>query len=96
MADVRDNRDERRFEIVEDAGVAVLDYRRRGDRLVLVHTGVPEELEGNGYGGRLVAAAIEAARHEGLTVVPECPYARSWIEKHPDRVQGVTVDLVGA
>ncbi|HEY6531940.1 MAG TPA: GNAT family N-acetyltransferase [Acidimicrobiales bacterium] len=84
-----------RYEIVRDEGVAVLEYRRRGKRMVLVHTGVPKALEGNGIGGKLLAAAVADARTEELTVVPLCPYARSWIEKHPNAVDGVDVDFTG-
>jgi predicted GNAT family acetyltransferase len=89
--DVTDNADESRFELTIDGHLAELVYEREGDRLVLVHTGVPEALGGQGLGGVLVQAALDDARARGLTVVPECPYAKSWIEKHPDAADGVTV-----
>jgi predicted GNAT family acetyltransferase len=95
MADVVDNPGASRFELEQDGDLAVLEYERHGSRLVLVHTGVPPQLEGNGFGGQLVRASVEKARTDGLTVVPRCPYARSWIEKHPDAVDGVEVDLAG-
>jgi uncharacterized protein len=89
---VVDNTTENRFEASIDGAQAELLYRRRGDRLVLVHTGVPDELGGHGLGGRLVEAAIVKAAAEGLTLVPLCPFARSWLERHPGAVAGVTVD----
>ena len=64
--------------------MAELAYRRDGDRLVLVHTGVPAELEGRGLGGVLVAAAVDQAEEEGQTVVSECEFARGWLERHPE------------
>lgn len=73
-----------RFVSVIDGHTAELVYRRVDDRLVLVHTGVPDELGGRGVGGNLVAASIDRAESEGLTVVPECPFARGWLERHPD------------
>jgi predicted GNAT family acetyltransferase len=91
MPDVVDNATESRFEIVEDAGISVLEYRIVRDRLSLIHTGVPSQFEGRGYASALVEAAVQKARDENLTVVPYCPYARSWIEKHPDAVEGVDV-----
>ena len=60
--------------------------------LVLIHTGVPEEIGGRGVSGHLVQAAIDYAASEGLTVVPRCPTARSWLEHHPDQAARVTVD----
>jgi predicted GNAT family acetyltransferase len=92
---IENNTELNRYEIVRDEGVAVLEYRRRGNRLVMVHTGVPKELEGNGIGGKLVAAAVADARSGELTIVPLCPYARAWIEKHPNAVDGVEVDFTG-
>ncbi|HUY50039.1 MAG TPA: GNAT family N-acetyltransferase [Streptosporangiaceae bacterium] len=75
---------ESRFGYSAGGQTAELVYRLRGDRMVLLHTGVPAELEGRGIGGQLVTAAIEHAASEGLTVVPACPFARSWLDRHPD------------
>jgi len=94
MADVHvvDNTREQRFELEVDGHLAELAYEVDGDRLVLVHTGVPDELGGRGLGGVLVQAAVDRARAEGLTLVPRCAFARSWLEKHADAVDGVTID----
>ena len=89
---VIDNRSESRFELNAGGAVSVLAYRRRADRLVLVHTEVPESLGGRGIAGMLVQAAVDRASHEGLTVVPLCPFARKWLERHPDAASGVSVD----
>ena len=80
-----------RFTITEDGHEAELVYRIDGDRITLVHTGVPEELGGKGIGGKLVEQAIAKARAEGLTIVAQCPFAKGWIEKHPEAVEDVTV-----
>ena len=71
---VTDNQAESRFELRADGSLAELLYRRVGNRLVLIHTEVPEELEGRGIGGALVAAAVDRAAREGLTW---CRCARS-------------------
>lgn len=92
-AEVTDNQAESRLEIHADGGdPAELIYRRRADRLVLIHTGVPDALSGHGLGGQLVRAALDKAVAEGLTVVPLCPYARSWLERHPDEAAKVKID----
>ena len=89
--EIVDDQAKSRFEVTIDGNLAELIYRRRADRLVLVHTEVPDELEGRGLGGKLVSAAIDRAEREGLVVVPECPFARSWLERHPEVAQRVTI-----
>lgn len=89
---VTDNPAASRFEITEDGHLAELRYHRSGNRLALIHTEVPEELEGRGIGGKLVTAAVARAAREGLTIVPFCPFARSWLERHPGVADQVTID----
>lgn len=84
--------EERRFVAQLDGRTAELTYARAGDRLVLIHTGVPSELEGRGIGGALVHAAIDWAAAEGLTVLPRCPFARRWLRAHPDVAASVPID----
>lgn len=91
-AHVSDDPDKSRFEVAIDGAVAELTYRRRADRLVLIHTGVPDQLAGQGVGGQLVRAAVDRAAKERLTLVPVCPFAREWLERHPDIADTVTVD----
>ncbi len=78
------NETEQRFELQVDGRRAVLEYVRRGDRMYLVHTEVPEELEGRGYGSVLARAALEHARREQLRVVPTCPFVRAFMGRHPE------------
>ena len=89
---VTDNQAESRFELWADGRLAELLYRRNGNRLVLIHTEVPVEFEGRGLGGALVMAAVDSAKREGMTVVPLCPFARGWLQRHPDTASQVAVD----
>jgi uncharacterized protein len=89
---VTDNADASRFEVTVDGQLAELVYRRRANRLVLIHTGVPDAVGGHGLGGLLVRAALDRAAAEDLTVVPLCAFARGWLERHPDEAARVTID----
>ena len=89
---VTDNQAESRFELWVDGRLAELPYRRNGKRLVLIHTEVPVELEGLGLGGALVAAAVDHAAREGMTVVPLCPFARGWLQRHPETAAKTAID----
>jgi predicted GNAT family acetyltransferase len=80
MADVTHLPDRSRFE----SGDAYLTYARRDGVLDIQHTVVPPECEGQGLGGALVRAALAYARADGLELVATCPFARRWLEKHPD------------
>ncbi|WP_152188411.1 GNAT family N-acetyltransferase [Georgenia satyanarayanai] len=63
-------------------GVAV--YERDADVVVLTHTVVEPSAAGQGVGSALASAALEAARTEGLRVVPECSFMAGWIDEHPE------------
>jgi predicted GNAT family acetyltransferase len=89
---VVNNDAEHRFEVEVDGHLAALVYHQYGDRLVITHTGVPDALEGRGIGGVLVTAAIDHAAEHGWTVVPLCPFARGWLERHPEIASRAEVD----
>jgi len=83
---------EHRFVMRLDGVEAELVYALRGGRMILVHTGVPEELAGRGVGGLLVSAALRHATAESLVVAPWCPFARRYLRAHPEATAGVTLD----
>lgn len=57
-------------------------YRRRGESVVFTHTEVGSAYEGQGVAGTLVRRALDDVRAEGLSVVPRCPFVKSYIERH--------------
>jgi uncharacterized protein len=73
-----------RFELVVDGHTATTWYRLSPGIITFTHTEVPKEMEGRGIGSRLVRAALDHARADGLKVVPRCPFTAAWIERHPD------------
>jgi len=81
-----------RFTFESDAATAFLEFRRRADRFIIVHTVVPPALEGEGVGSRLVTAAVAYAASHGWTVVPVCPFARAWLRSHSDVAATVNID----
>ena len=81
---VRDNRAEHEFEMAVDGERAIAAYQREGDTIVFTHTVVPPAIEGRGVGSKLVRAALDAARDQHLTVVPQCPFVAAYIERHPE------------
>jgi uncharacterized protein len=74
-----------RFTITASGGTAVLAYAPAGSNLVeLYSTYVPPADRGRGVGARLVQAAVEYARAEGLRIIPSCWYVAQWLRHHPE------------
>lgn len=73
-----------RFEVVVGTQTAVVEYRRKDDKMFLVHTLVPPALEGKGIGTALAKSALDYARENSLHVVPSCPFIAAYIESHPE------------
>ena len=82
---VVDNRDFWRVEAHVDGAVAgFAAYRDRPGKRVFTHTEIDPAFEGQGIGSTLARAALDEARADGIGVVPQCPFIRGWIDKHPD------------
>jgi uncharacterized protein len=80
---VRDRPEASRFEAVRDGQIAFLQYERRPDAFVVLHTEVPEPLRGRGIASRLAEVVLQSARAEGLPIVLRCPFVRAYLRKHP-------------
>lgn len=81
---VTHNADRHRFEIDLGDGVAIADYNRLTHALMFTHTEVPPAHEGKGVATRLIEAGLEAARAEGLKVIPACAAFAHYFRKHPE------------
>lgn len=79
----------RRFETTIDGLLSVAEYQLRDGVMHMTHTGVPPALQGRGIAARLVQAALDHARAEGLKVRPLCSYVRVYMQRHPQ-----TLDLI--
>ena len=75
----------KRFEVyVGDERAGFIDYRRRGTELSFLHTEIDERFGGRGLGSVLVGGALDAAREQGMSVLPYCPFVRRHIQRHPE------------
>ena len=81
---VRDNTERQRFELEADGHVAFSNYSRAGNVLTILHTEVPKALEGRGIGSSLTRGVLDTARSQGLKVNALCPFAKGYIERHPE------------
>lgn len=65
--------------------LAIMTYRKSGEKHIVVnHTRVAQEAQGQGLAGKLYRAMIEHARANGLKVTPTCSYVIKMLERFPE------------
>jgi len=90
-AEVRDNQEESRYEVLVGGRLAgFAQYRLDGKQITMYHTEVEPEYEGKGLGDELAHAALDDVRRRGLVLVPLCPFIAAYIRRRP----GDYLDLV--
>jgi predicted GNAT family acetyltransferase len=81
---VQDNPALHRFELDLDGRTAFATYRQNDGVVSILHTEVPRELNGKGYGSELVRGTLDLIRERGLKVRPMCPFVGFFIRQHPE------------
>lgn len=71
-----------RFSLKEDGQAVYVSYSLRDGVLDLRHTYTPPELRGRGLASKVVQAAFEYARENGLKVKPTCTYVQAYVGRH--------------
>lgn len=62
--------------------LALMTFSKASDSLIIIdHTEVGPALKGTGAGKRLVAAAVEYARANGMKILPLCPFVKAVFDK---------------
>lgn len=88
-----DNSAESRYEISVDGELAgFVQYRAKPGLIALIHTEIDDRFEGQGLGRGLIAHALDDARARGLAVLPFCPFANAYIQRHPEYIDLVPED----
>lgn len=83
---VQDNPGQSRYEArIGGVLAGFTAYQLADDRITFVHTEVDTKFEGKGVGSAIARHALDDVRSRGsLTVVPQCPFIKAWIDRHPD------------
>lgn len=64
-----------------------MTYSRVNDSLIIIdHTETDPSYGGMGVGKQMVQAAIAWAKETETKVMPLCPFAKGYFEKHPEEV----------
>lgn len=67
-----------------DEIVSVMEYQRRGDVLVITHTGTQPASRGRGRAGELTEQALADVRANGWRIHPVCPFTVEYLDGHPE------------
>jgi predicted GNAT family acetyltransferase len=59
-------------------------YRELPGKLEIYHTVILPELEEQGLGSQLIAAALDDVRAKGLGVIPTCSFVGFFVGQHPE------------
>ena len=95
-ADIRvvDVPERSRFEVLVDGEIAgFTEYRRRPGLIAFIHTLIDPRFEGQGLGSQLVRTALSEARSDRLSVLPFCPFVRSYIAGHAEYLDLVPEEM---
>ncbi|MEO6122675.1 MAG: GNAT family N-acetyltransferase [Ilumatobacteraceae bacterium] len=83
-ASITDNVGASQYEIhIGDVRAAIAAYSRTTDAITFTHTEVSPDFEGKGLAGKIAKVALDAARSDGLRVVPQCSFFAEYIRRHP-------------
>ena len=83
--EIRDNPDQRRYELFADGALAgFAAYRVRDGLTVITHSEVDNAYRGKGLGGILARQTLDLLREQGARVVPACPFFAKYVADHPE------------
>lgn len=80
----KDNVEKRRYETEVDGLKAFIEYNVAPDIITLEHIEVDKELSGRGIASDLTEAVLMHLESRDLKVIANCPFIKSYIEKHPE------------
>jgi uncharacterized protein len=81
---VYNNEKEQRFEIETEGEKAFLEYRHLKNDIALMHTFVPESLNGKGLASALAQYALEWIKSHNKKVKVYCPFVAAYLKRHPE------------
>ena len=78
------NAESHRLELEVAGSVAFIEYKVSQDKLFLIHTEVPPELEGRGVASAIVQKALQYAKDNNYKIIPICPFVQSYLNRHKE------------
>ena len=84
---VTNNPDQKRYELRIDADeIAAAYYRIDDGNIVLIHTEVPFEHAGEGFGKELAAGVFSLLRANRQKAILRCAFMGGYVARHPENL----------
>lgn len=72
------------FAHLDDGHLAEMTFVRNHNQMIIDHTRVPKQFEGQGIAAKLVVEGVEYARKNKRKIVPVCSYVVAQFKRHKD------------
>lgn len=73
-----------RFEMNVDGNTAIIEYKEYPDKIALLHTEVPPQLEGKGAATAIIEKTLDYIEKKNFKLIPLCPLVVAYIKRHPE------------
>ena len=73
-----------RFEMKVGESIAFIEYKQRQNKITLIHTEAPPELEGKGAATALIEKTLDYIEKNNFKLIPICPLVVAYIKRHPE------------
>ena len=61
-----------------------MDYKKKDNKLYILHTEVPKEFEGKGIASAMVKKVLNLIKEKDMKLVSLCPFVSGYIKRHPE------------
>lgn len=78
------NEEDHQFEMEVDGKKAIIVYEQKDNVIKLLHTEVPQELEGRGIATAIIEKTLMYIKDNNLRLIPLCPMVVAYIKRHPE------------
>lgn len=75
---------DKRFELKVGDYTAFIDYKEHGQKIWLIHTEAPEELQGKGAATAVIEKTLSYIEDNGYKLIPLCPLVAAYLKRHPE------------
>jgi len=72
------------FEIPVNDQLAFISYRSSGNVVTLMHTEVPQELEGQGLASAMIEKTLQYLEENNRRIIPRCSFVIAYLKRHPE------------